>query len=131
MKRKIYTSRSVLHFSVGGTRVAFTPLSSNSSYYETRDEALQERIEKHPWFGDKFVLKETHDIDESKPAKKAEKQEGVKEMTKKAFSTLADAKEWLAKEYGVARSNIKKREDAERVGKSFGVEIAIGVRESD
>lgn len=127
MKRKIYTSRSIPHFSVGGTRIAFTPLSNKCSYFETTDEALQKKIEAHPWFGDKFRLKSEEEVDTS--AKTEEKKSGAgKELEKMSFSTLADAKEWLAKEHDVARSNIKKKEDAVAAGKTFGVEITIGVQ---
>jgi len=128
MKRKIYTSMSIPHFSIGGTRIAFTPLSTKSSYYETTDEALQKRMEAHPWFGDKFRLKT---VEETETTAKTDKKvdDAPKEMKKISFTTLADAKEWLANEYGVARSNLRKKEDAVAAGKSYGVEITIGVQE--
>lgn len=124
MKRKIYTSRSVLHFNVGGTRIAFIPLSSNSSYFETKDETLQKRIETHPWFGDKFVLKEVEDI-KKKDVKNTTDDVKTPKLEERSFSTLADAKEWLANEYGVARSNIKRKEDAVNAGLSLGVKIVF------
>jgi len=118
---------SIPHFSIGGTRIAFTPLSTRSSYFETTDEALQRKIEAHPWYGDKFRLRSVEDTD-TDTRKEEKKAETPKETKKISFSTLADAKEWLAKEYGVARSNIRKKEDAITAGKTFGVEIAIGVQ---
>jgi len=125
MKRKIYTSMSIPHFSVGGTRVAFTPLSTRSSYFETTDEALQRKIESHPWFGDKFKLQSEEDT--ATAAAAAENGGQQNELKEMSFSTLADAKEWLAEEHNVVRSNIKKKEDAIAAGKAIGVEITIGV----
>lgn len=126
--KKTYTSHSILHFSLGGTRVAFTPLSTKSSYFETCDETLQKRIEAHPWFGDKFVIGAEEAVVEEKNAEEADNSEKRKaELKEVSFTTLADAKEWLANEYGVARSNIKKKDDAVKAGKANGVIIVIGV----
>lgn len=127
MKRKIYTSMSIPHFSIGGIRIAFTPLSTRSSYFETTDESLQKKIEAHPWFGDKFRLKAVEE--DTKVIKAKEKKANEpKTLEKMSFTTLADAKEWLAKEHNVARSNIKRKEDAVSAGRTFGVDITIGVQ---
>lgn len=119
-QRKIYTSLSIPHFSVGKTRIAFTPLTSRKSYFETDDEALQARIEAHPWFGSKFILKSTEPVTAKTSSPVAEKI-----MQEKHFSTLADAKEWLAQDYSVARSNVRTVADAVNVGKQNGVVITI------
>lgn len=121
--KKIYTSRSIPHFSVGGARIAFTPLSNKSSYFETTDEALQKRIEAHPWFGDKFILGAEEAVSEKGKAIKANTEEKKTELKEMRFTTLADAKDWLAANFGVVRSNIKKKDDAVSIGKTNGVSV--------
>lgn len=122
--RKTYTSYSIPHFSVGKTRIAFTPLSSKMSYFETSDEQLQAKLEAHPWFGDKYILKRTEETKaETKTAKEAQPEKANED---KQFSTLADAKEWLSSQYGVSRSNVKTIADAVAIGKNNGVNISIG-----
>lgn len=122
--KKTYTSRSVLHFSVGGIRIAFTPLTASRSYFDTADESLQEKIESHPWFGDKFVLKCAADTGGKAAVQKIADREtaGMREMS---FATLQDAKDWLASEFGTPRSNVKKKDDAVRVGLANGVSLTI------
>lgn len=122
MKKKIYISLSIPHFSVGKTRIAFTPLTSRRSYFETDDEDLQARIEAHPWFGKKFVLKSTVEVSDKKGDSVTMQ---AKAMEERRFTTLADAKEWLAQEYSVSRSNVRTVADAVNIGKSHGISITI------
>lgn len=134
---KIYTSRVVPHFSVGSRRVAFSATSAGGSYFRTNDEELQKAMERHPWFKTKFALKS---VIESEPVKAAQKVasdgDGVAvaaesagdvkaEMETKTFATLADAKNWLAEQFGVARTSIRTQSTAIDVGKANGVLITF------
>lgn len=127
MVRKTYTSKSIPHFSVGGRRIAFTPLSTRSSYFETTDETLQKKIEAHPWFGDKFILWAVDTLGEETAKNAAAEEKRKAELKEVRFTTLADAKDWLAANFGVVRSNIKKKDDAVNAGKANGVSVIFGV----
>ena len=123
--KKIYSSYSIPHFSVGEQRVAFSPTSGKESFFITSDEKLQEKIEKHPWYNDKFFLKSTVN---DKPAKAAEPKAAElkvqsKEMRDMHFSTLADAKNFLSENFDVTRTSIRSTDAAVEAGKANGVNI--------
>lgn len=118
--KKIYSSFSIPHFSVGERRIAFSPTSGRESFFITSDEKLQEKIEKHPWYNDKFFLKSTEN---DKPAITAEPKEQSKEMKEMHFSTLADAKNYLSENFGITRTSIRSTDAAVDAGKANGVNI--------
>lgn len=127
MARKTYISRnSVPHFSLSNNqRIAFNPSINNKAYFVTSDESLQKMIEAHPWYKKKFILSKT---EEDVPKQAAATTESVKEVKNEDmhFATLADAKNYLATQFGAVRSNIKTQEAAMIVGKANGVNITIG-----
>lgn len=127
MAIKTYISRNTVpHFSVGMKRVAFHATTMGKAYFTTDDESLQKGIERHPWFNKKFVL---DSVENNIPKKKNEDavtgtNEG-KEIKEMHFLTLADAKSYLAQEFGVVRSNIKTMENATLIGMANGVKIVF------
>lgn len=128
--KKIYVSKSVLHFSLCGRRIAFTPLTKDESYYATKDEAEQRALEHHVWFGDKFRLKGVEEDsatgDGSEGALKGAAAAAEKAPAEKVeFATLADAKEWLSEKYGVSRGAIKTCREAVEAGLRHGAEVTI------
>lgn len=128
MVKKIYVSNSILHFSLCGRRIAFTPLTKES-YYATKDEAEQRALEHHVWFGDKFRLKGVEE-DAAAGGGADEAVKGAAAATevaaeKVAFATLADAKEWLSEKYGVSRGAIKTCREAVEAGLRHGAEVTI------
>lgn len=130
MAIKTYISRNTVpHFSVGQKRVAFHATTMGKAYFVTDDESLQKGIEHHPWFNKKFVLDSVED--NSKTEKKNNNNEAgsndgsEKEVKEMHFVTLADAKSYLAQEFGVVRSNIKTMESAILIGLANGVKIVF------
>lgn len=130
MARKTYISRNTTpHFSVGDRRIAFQPSAMGNSFFTTDDTALQRRMEAHPWFKKKFMVysvekddkpNEPNGIDEANKADKTNK-----ELKEVHFDTLADAKNYLASEFGAVRSNIRTTENAISIGKANGVKVVF------
>lgn len=130
MARKTYISRNTIpHFSVGDRRVAFHPSAMGNSFFTTDDVALQKRMEAHPWYKKKFML---HSVEEEEKPDKPNGTDGTnkadkpnKELKEMHFDTLADAKNYLASEFGAVRSNIRTTENAISIGKANGVKIVF------
>lgn len=127
MARKTYISRNTTpHFSVGDKRIAFQPSAMGNSYFTTDDVALQKRMEAHPWFRKKFMVysvEEDEKPNEPNGTDKADKPN--KELKEMHFDTLADAKNYLASEFGAVRSNIRTTENAISIGKANGVKVVF------
>lgn len=130
MARKTYISRNTIpHFSVGDRRVAFHPSSMGNSFFTTDDPVLQRRMEAHPWYKKKFML---HSVEEDDKSNKPNGADGTnkldtpnKELKEMHFDTLADAKNYLATEFGAVRSNIRTTENAINIGKANGVKVVF------
>ncbi len=124
MARKTYISRkSIPHFSVGERRIAFQPSTQGNSFFTTGDTELQKRIEAHPWYRKKFVIYSVEDDDNDDTAQENVSKAAGVELTDKHFATLADAKSYLASEFGAVRSNIRTQEQAIETGRSNGINI--------
>ena len=130
MARKTYISRNTTpHFSVGDRRVAFQPSAMGNSFFTTDDVALQKRMEAHPWYRKKFMVYSveeegnTNKTDGTDEANKTDKPN--KELKEMHFDTLADAKNYLATEFGAVRSNIRTTENAISIGKANGVRVVF------
>lgn len=155
--KKTYKSRNTTpHFSIGNKRITFLPMSNGGSYYETEDEKEMEHIENHPWFGTLFTLSKV--VNDELPKTKTKTEDDAPKVGPKAvddvpivilantdeaqnepkdeakvmyFDTLADAKNYLASEFDVVRSNIKNTATAISIGKSHGVDIRIGKEKTE
>lgn len=126
---KTYKAGSDLSFSVsmngGLRRVVFAGQTMGTSVYSTRDEKEQKAIESHYWFNDKFWISE--EVDEKKVAAEA-KRKAAAESKKKAaekkthqVTDFEDARDFLADEYGVSRSNMKTKDDILAIAQEKGV----------
>ena len=109
-------------------RIVFEGKSTGSSFYMTRDPKVQNAIESHYWFNDKFFLVES--IDEKKEAAEAKKKAAAKTKKKvddekktHVVTDFEDAKDYLADTYGVSRSKMKTKEDILAISKEKGVEL--------
>lgn len=124
MARKTYISRnSTPHFSAGDRRIAFQPSTQGNSYFTTDDAGLQKRIEAHPWYRKKFVI---YSVEEESVAEAAQADGNTAagaEPADRHFATLADAKNYLAAEFGAVRSNIRTQEQAIQTGRANGVNV--------
>lgn len=96
------------------------------SAYVTADEEEQAELEAHPYFGtyfeeDPYYTDSSESVEEVAKGEepKAEKTEAVV----LSFSNESDAKEALATDYGVGRSNMKSRKSIEKAAESVGVKI--------
>lgn len=126
MARKTYISRNTIpHFSVGDRRVAFHPSSMGNSFFTTADPVLQKRMEAHPWYKKKFMLHSVEEDEEAPSQPPRGEEQGNKELAEMHFDTLADAKNYLATEFGAVRSNIRTTENAISIGKANGVKVVI------
>lgn len=129
---KKYQAGTDLSFSVmvgnERVRVVFEGKTMGCSIYGTRDEKLQNAIESHYWFNDKFFLKEA--VDEKKEAAEAKKRAAAKTKKKSAeekkthiVTDFEDARDYLAETFGVSRSKLKTKEDILSIAKEKGVEL--------
>lgn len=110
----------------GIKHVTFDPKSLGASVFMTRDAKLQKGLESHPWFNDKYVLRES--VDEEKLAeeekKKAEAQ--VKAIEENSVIThhvdsLTEAKDYLADKFGISRTQLKGKDDILKYAKENNV----------
>lgn len=122
---KTYKSSTVLSIvtTKTKTRITFDELSGgNGSIYATKDEKLMQEIEEHPMFGSRFWIKSVIDEnapEESKPAKKAKKEDEVKTVP---ISDPGDAKEYLCEHFGdLSRTQLKTRDAIIAVAKTKGI----------
>ncbi len=101
----------VLSVSLGGGRTAhvrFNAVTGGKSVFYTKDEALQKALERHARYGTLFRKDESY----GKTAKKAvtKAKSAVANETKieeVAVSDLGQAKDYLARRFGIGRSNLK------------------------
>lgn len=96
------------------------------SAYVTDNEEEQAELEAHPYFGtyfeeDPYYTDNSEAVENEDKTEEAhaEKSEGVV----LSFSNESDAKEALATDYGVARSNMRSRKSIEKAAGSVGVKI--------
>lgn len=96
------------------------------SAYVTADEEEQAELEAHPYFGTYFE-EDPYYTDNSEAVEEVAKGEEHKaektEAVVLSFSNESDAKEALATDYGVARSNMRSRKSIEKAAESVGVKI--------
>lgn len=128
---KRYISGTCLSLSLGSDatsyrHIAFEPQMERGSAYVTGDEEEQAELEAHPYFGtyfeeDPYYTDNSEAVEEVAKGEEAhaEKSEGVV----LSFSNESDAKEALATDYGVARSNMRSRKSIEKAAESVGVKI--------
>lgn len=120
MKR--YTSSSDISINVRkegkNVHISFDAITGGGSQFYTDDESLQKAIESHPRYGELFTLKD----------EPVQVQEPVVEQPEKDDSTvkvgsLADAKDYLVRNFDIPRSNLKTKqrilEAAQTVGITF------------
>lgn len=125
---QIRTGKAVLHVPfTGGTQ---TEYGVTPAKYSTNSPVVQAMIERSDYFRKgRIVLLNTAKTAAAKAsAASASAKDGVGGTnTEKAFSTLADAKEWLVAEFGVTQS-IRTIADAVAAAASNGVTLTIGTK---
>ena len=119
---KVYIANTDVAFTVNvgnkRKRVSFTSKSGdNGSVYFSSDELEQKGIERHPWFGDKVMLRES--VDEKEIAAEAEQDQGDKAVHH--VDSPNEAKDYLAEKYGISRTKMKSLSAILSIAKECGV----------
>lgn len=125
---KVYIANTDVAFtvSVGNNRkrVSFISKSGNEgSVYFTDNPEVQEGIEKHPWFGDKVMLRESFS-DEELAAEEDGKNladNGDGEPLVHHVDSPNEAKDYLADKFGISRSKMRTLSAILAVAKECGV----------
>lgn len=125
---KKYTAGCDVSFNIrygeGTKRIVFDSMSSGKSMYVTLDENEQQGIESHPDFGRLFFLAET--VSKDAGAKKEDEAavvEAEKAVKQVKISDPEDAKEYLAMNYDIPRSNLKTLKKIKETAAQVGVEF--------
>lgn len=112
---KIYKAGSCLALNITlpsgqNMHISFTALSNGTSEYLTSNADIQKGLEHSSWFGKLFrlagIVDETKKTEEKKAAKEAE-QSKEPSIIKVKVSDLSSAKDYLATNFGVARTTLR------------------------
>lgn len=120
MKR--YTSSSDISINVRkegkNVHISFDSTTGGGSQFYTDDESLQKAIESHPRYGELFTLK-----DEPVQVQEPVVEQSEQDDSKVKVGSLADAKDYLVRNFDIPRSNLKTKqrilEAAQTVGITF------------
>lgn len=120
---KTYKSNSSISINVvlpdtgKSLHVAFTPLSDGSSTYATEDANIQKALQRHYKFDSLFFEVETPKEPEPR---KAPKEEDNKPLTVKV-TDLDSAKDYLADNFGVSRTQLRTQRAIEATAAANGI----------
>lgn len=107
--RKVYRSDSVPFFNVEingqRKRIRFTRLTGGDSYYESVDAKEQAALEKHPWYGLKYILWNSTDVGEAEPGATEATPAGEPQGTETGEAEATPAGEPQGTETGEAETN--------------------------
>ncbi len=124
---KTYTSKTEVSFNVrvddAWVHVGFVPLTLGGSYFTTSDTRLQEAIERHRFFGRWVTVAPQAPAADHPSENDAGKPSGGPQPI--SFGSLADAKEWVAAEYGISRTLLRTRAQIEAVALDHGKILTI------
>jgi hypothetical protein len=110
--KKIYKSFTCLSLNVclgngNNVRVSFEKNSDGSSTYITENKDIQEGLESHYLFGNRFriqgVIEDT--ISQKQSAKKTEEEKST--LREVLMSDLSAAKDYIAENFGVSRTMLR------------------------
>lgn len=100
----------------GLKHISFTPKSLGSSLYMTRDTKEQKGLESHPWFGEKYFVRDSVDEKKQEEEKKKLVEAAAKASEENSVIThhvdsLTEAKDYLADKFGISRTLLKGKDD--------------------
>ncbi len=124
---KTYLAKTELSFNVrvddAWVHVCFVPLTLGGSYLTTSDPRLQAAIERHRFYGRWISVQRVAEPDvPAAPAGGAPPSSSPQPLS---FGSLADAKEWMAAEYGISRTLLRTRAQMEAVALDHGRILTI------
>lgn len=124
---KTYTSKTEVTFNVrvgdAWVHVGFVPLTLGGSYFTTSDTRLQEAIERHRFYGRLVTAMPLAPAEDNPTPNDADKPSNSPQPI--SFGSLADAKEWVAAEYGISRTLLRTRAQIEAVALDHGKILTI------
>ena len=101
--------------------VSFSPKTGGGSVYYTRDEAVQDGLERHARYGRLFRLAGI--VDETPAPKPMESESPEPNVKKIIFRSNDDAKDYLADKFGISRSKLRSRAAIEESAARNDIEI--------
>lgn len=124
---KTYISNTEVCFNVcvagKWTHVSFVPLTLGGSYFTTSDTLLQDAIESHRFFGTLVTLGR---VDDTPPPPTADTEERADDQPQSiTFSSINDARAWLAERFGTSYSKIRHKEQIECAAQEQGYVITF------
>ncbi len=124
---KTYISSTEVCFNVcvagKWTHVSFVPLTLGGSYFTTSDTWLQDAIESHRFFGTLVTLGR---VDDTPPPPTADTEERADDQPQSiTFSSINDARAWLAERFGTSYSKIRHKEQIECAAQEQGYVITF------
>lgn len=110
---------------VGGAHrhLAFIPRTLGGSSFATDDPMLQEAIEHHRFFGTRITLANTMEDNHDETPDTKEEQTG--QPVALTFSSISDAKDYCADNFGISRTRLKSYEQIKAIAEDNGVVIHL------
>lgn len=124
--KKIYTSGTCLSLNIRlesgkNLHVSFDAKSDGSSSYITDNENIQKGLERHYLFGEKFRLHKVVEEEELKKNPVVESEEKKSRIVN--VSDLAEAKSYVAENFGVSRTLLRTKASIVEYALQHGVEF--------
>lgn len=132
---KIYKSYSDISINIltkvkKNVHISFNANSNGSSTYATSDPNIQYGLEHHYRFNDLFRLVESYDEEQKAEEKKKEEEQKKADMVKVTVSDLMAARDYLADNYGISRTQLRNPAAIVNAAKKFNIEF-VGIDQAD
>ena len=103
--------------------LAFIPRTLGGSSFATDDPMLQKAIEQHRFFGTRITLANT--LDDNHQERPDTDAEQTKKTVNLTFSSISDAKDYCADNFGISRTRLKSFEQIKAIAEDNGVVIHL------
>lgn len=131
---KLYKSNTNLSINIvlaskANMHVSFTPQSDGTSLYRTANEDIQRGLERHYKYGKMFKLIETYDPDAEPEEENADENTASEEseggLTQIEVTDWDSAKDWLAENTDVSRSQLRSQKAIIATADANGYEFVL------
>ena len=124
---KTYSAETEVSINVlmGGAyrHLAFIPRTLGGSSFATDDPMLRKAIEQHRFFGTRITLANTLDDNHQESPDTAAEQ--TRKTVNLTFSSISDAKDYCADNFGISRTRLKSFEQIKAIAEDNGVVINL------
>lgn len=103
--------------------LAFIPRTLGGSSFATDDPMLQKAIEQHRFFGTRITLVRIMNENRQEVTSTVAEQKG--QPVDLTFSSISDAKDYCADNFGISRTRLKSFEQIKAIAKDNGVVIHL------